>query len=100
MCDGKEDCFGSAWDESEQACSKAATQTPIRATPLTPVTTILVPVLIFIIAILGALYWWYTRKGPAVNQLEEANPLNHPGTNMTTVPTIGKKKLKIFPKSI
>ncbi|OXA50506.1 Low-density lipoprotein receptor-related protein 6 [Folsomia candida] len=97
MCDGKEDCFGSAWDESEQACSKAATQTPIRATPLTPVTTILVPVLIFIIAILGALYWWYTRKGPAVNQLEEANPLNHPGTNMTTVPTIDT--LRQFPST-
>lgn len=90
LCDGKEDCFGNGWDESETACAKVAPPPDkIRSTPLTPITTILVPVIIFIIAILGALYWWF-KRGPVIPSEESTEPLNHPGTNMTTVHTTGK----------
>ncbi|CAL8117209.1 unnamed protein product [Orchesella dallaii] len=96
VCDGKPDCPGSGYDESELACQQKADKNGINSydekgysAHTSPLTTVLMPILIILGVILGAVTWYCvrTRQNHTPFSEECTDPLNAPGTTMTTVNT-------------
>lgn len=89
ICDGKADCPGSGYDESEMACSVKEKITDVEF-PHSPMTTVGMPIIIIFVVIVGAVVWYClkTRNSQLASEGDACtDPLNVPGTNMTTVNT-------------
>lgn len=93
VCDGKPDCPGTGYDESERACSSSNAHIDSAGSqaPSTPMTTVVMPILIIVAVIIGALTWYCvkTRQTQPFPSPGDActDPLNAAGTTMTTVNT-------------
>jgi hypothetical protein len=56
---------------------------------MSSMVTVLIPVLIVVLAFFGVLLWYVLRTRGTLPSEESTDPLNPPGTNMTTIHTAG-----------